>query len=127
MGSRGLEPPLLAKYAPQAYAYTNSATSPNLSYFTINVPRRGLEPPSPCEHSVLNTACLPFHHLGIKLFIIYRFVLTLLFLRFACLLRPNLAFGFRFYSNTPHAAFFGGLRISSPGQCHTDSNRRLFT
>ena len=30
VGLRGLEPPLLSEYAPQAYAYTSSATSPNL-------------------------------------------------------------------------------------------------
>ena len=28
------------------------------------VPERGLEPPRPCEHMVLNHACLPFHHSG---------------------------------------------------------------
>ena len=28
------------------------------------MPRRGVEPPSPCEHWHLKPACLPFHHLG---------------------------------------------------------------
>ncbi len=34
VGERGLEPPSLAAYAPQAYAYTNSATRPAFYYFT---------------------------------------------------------------------------------------------
>ncbi len=28
------------------------------------MPKRGVEPPSPCEHWHLKPACLPFHHLG---------------------------------------------------------------
>ena len=28
------------------------------------MPRRGFEPPRPCEHWHLKPACLPFHHLG---------------------------------------------------------------
>ena len=30
----------------------------------MGMPRRGVEPPSPCEHWHLKPACLPFHHLG---------------------------------------------------------------
>ena len=28
------------------------------------VPQRGVEPPLSCENSVLNAACMPFHHCG---------------------------------------------------------------
>jgi hypothetical protein len=75
VGLRGLEPPLLAKYAPQAYAYTSSATSPNLSILPQFVPRGRVELPSPYGHSVLNTACLPFHHLGAYLILTDSFLL----------------------------------------------------
>ncbi|MCW3100303.1 MAG: hypothetical protein JWL77_5921 [Chthonomonadaceae bacterium] len=30
----------------------------------MEMPKRGVEPPSPCEHWHLKPACLPFHHLG---------------------------------------------------------------
>ena len=30
----------------------------------MGMPRRGVEPPRPCEHWHLKPACLPFHHLG---------------------------------------------------------------
>ena len=83
VGRRGLEPPTLAGYAPQAYAYTNSATGPimracpaqclhlcgvyhfltksrtRFSATSARVPKRGLEPPRVNTHSALNGACLP--------------------------------------------------------------------
>jgi hypothetical protein len=35
------------------------------SICVTGMPRRGVEPPSPCEHWHLKPACLPFHHLGV--------------------------------------------------------------
>src|SRR5918992_3789723 len=50
----GLEPGWVSPYAPQTYAYTNSAT-----WASRVVPREGLEPTRPCGHMVLNHARLP--------------------------------------------------------------------
>lgn len=76
MRTRGLEPPRpFTIQAPQACAYANSATSAKI--FSIltkyerknNVPQRGLEPPPANADSVLNAACIPFHHCGLALII----------------------------------------------------------
>ncbi|KKQ89244.1 MAG: Site-specific recombinase [Candidatus Curtissbacteria bacterium GW2011_GWC2_38_9] len=50
--TRGLEPPTLAGYAPQAYAYTKFR-------HVRAVPKRGFEPPRANAHSALNAARLP--------------------------------------------------------------------
>ena len=67
----GLEPGWIAPYAPQTYAYTNSATwarerfrDASASPEVFLVPRRGFEPLHPCGHRLLKPARLPFRHLG---------------------------------------------------------------
>ena len=77
----GLEPGWIAPYAPQTYAYTNSATwartisrrrcaardstgPPDGPEFLV--PRRGFEPLHPCGHRLLKPARLPFRHLGMR-------------------------------------------------------------
>ena len=52
----GLEPALLAKYAPETYASTNSATWALISFF---VPRTRLELAPPYGDYPLKVACLP--------------------------------------------------------------------
>lgn len=61
----GLEPALLAKYAPETYASTNSATRARVSFLFFLVPRTRLELARLNRHYPLKVACLPISPPGL--------------------------------------------------------------
>ncbi len=67
MDTRGLEPPRITPYAPQAYAYTNSATCPRRSSF--HALYKNLLKNFSFEHS----ATAPLMEKSYYIFLLYRF------------------------------------------------------
>ena len=79
--TRGLEPPTLTGYAPQAYAYTNSATSAicatsNMATEFESVPKVGVEPTIPYGNAALNDTRIPVPPLRRTKPILSHFLLT---------------------------------------------------